>query len=545
MAATILQTINRHSTLFLTGLMGILYAVTFSFVGSVDAYYYFNNIDSGAFEELCHPHHLAYLLLGKGWMLVWQAPGYSGGSFLPLKVMSLLGGLGFLLVFRKLLALFIPRGLAANLLFLAMGCSYLTWHYSTEGEPVIFFQLFSVWILYLLVQWYSDPDPPARLALKMGIVVSLGTLFHQALFLALPLCAVAIIFSGGHGRRVSLLAKLFIPVFFLVAIPYATLGCVATHGFELKEVAAWSTGYLEEFTGVYGSASNLEPRRILRGLVSVFLGGSALKPYIYGGQAYDTWFWLAAMLQVLTLGLLGAGILSLILRWRSLELLQKKRLTAVVAFSLLFVAAAIYWEPASRKFWAPVSPGLILLAGVGFSGLRKIAGKIALPPRAGESIIALLFLLLLVGNLQGGILHKHQAKDRQQNLGVELLKIFQPGDLLVMQADRIWQSVDYNFPQIENAGVFLYVNPEWAAADTTLGYAARSLWETLQSGGTGYVSSDVDERITRHLPVSNDPSSPEIEKRLLFQFMDQEQTHKKSELWSWRLQPSRVSGSDR
>ena len=533
MPYTIINFIKQHSFLLLTGSMMILYVATFSGVSSVDAYYYYTNIDKGPFAYLCHPHHLAYLLVGKGWVLFWQALGYNGPSLLPMKVMSLLGALGILIVFKKLICLVLPRGLAAHFTFLALGCSYLPWHYSTEGEPVIFFQFFSIWILYFFVRWYCDPQPTTKLALKMGIVVSLGTLFHQALFFIVPLYALAMIHRGDQSNRLSFLVRLLVPVFLLVAVPYLTLGYAVTHSYDPRELVAWATGYLDEFTGIYGS-TNLNPSLILRGMSSAFLGGTALKPYFYGGQAHDLQFYLAVAIQILAMGLVGSGVLLFALQWRAYDFLQKKKMMVVGIFTLIFIGAAIYWEPVSRKFWAPIPPGLLLLAGCGWVGLGRIKGRISLPSRFAESILGCLFLVLLVGNLQGGILHKHKARDLEQGLALNLLEVFQTGDLLVMQADRLWQSVDYNFPEIRNARVEEYVNQDWAAADTTLNFAAKSMWETLQSGDIGYVSSKVDQRLTSQMAKLSEPAAGRLEKSFLFRFADQEQANKESELWSWR-----------
>lgn len=533
MKNSILNTFNQNSFLLLTGALLALYVATFSSSSSVDAYFYYANIDNGPFAMICHPHHLAYLLVGKAWVVLWQTLGYNGGALLPMKIMSLLGALGFLTVFKKLVTLVIPGRRAAHFTFLAMACSYLSWHYATEGEPVIFFQFFSVWILYLLVRWYCEPVLTKRMALEMGVVASFGTMFHQALFFAIPLYALVMIHRGDQSSRVAFLARLLVPVFFLVGVPYLAIGHAITHSFDPRDLIAWATGYLDEFTGVYG-ANNLNAKLIMRGVSSAFLGGSALKPYFYNGQAHDLRFYMAMATQVLAMLLVGTGVVLCILRWRALDILQKKKLMVVGVFTLIFSVAAIYWEPGSRKFWAPVTPGLLLLAGTGWAELGGLSRKTSLPPRLCESALGLLFLVLLVGNLKGGILHKHQAEDLEQGLALGLLEVVQPGDLLVMQADRLWQSVDYNFPEIRNVGVVEYVNKDWAAADTTLNFAAQSMWETLQDGDTGYVSSSVEARLVSQMEKITASSGGSIEKNFLFKFADHEQSIQESELWSWR-----------
>ncbi len=538
MAGILWDNIRRHHVLLLTGLLLILYTATFSGVSSVDAYYYFGNIDSGSLASLCHPHHLAYLLVGKGWFMLWRIFGYHGTALLPLKQMSLFGALGVLILFARTLSVLFPRGVAASCLLLALGTSYLPWHYSTEGEPVIFFQFFSLWILYLLVRWYFEPEPASGLAWKLGLAVGLGTLFHQSLVFAVPLSVAALLHRGQPSARISLLGKFLLPALILIAVPYIGLGFAVTNSHDPRTLVAWSTGYLDEFSGTYGLARNLHPRPILSGLASAFLGGTALKPYLLQHKPFDAGFLLAVSVFIFVLGSVGAGLLAVIFSLRRFEPPLRRGLLAVAVFTGVFLAAAIYWEPGNRKFWAPVEPGLIILMGAGLMGMPRLGPRIILSRRMGKTVLGLLCLVLVVGNLGGGILHKHRAKDLESKLALGLLEIYQPGDLLVMPADRLWQSVDYNFPEIRSAGVFAYANPAWAAQDTTMDFAAKSLWQTLTAGKTGYVSSrvekDLSARIAALAQAAGDPAHGKLKKTFLFRFNDFEQEVQDQELSAWR-----------
>lgn len=520
------------------GLMLILYAATFSQVSSVDAYFYFRNLDPAPPSYLYHPPHLAYLLVGKAWYLLWQVLGYDGTSILPLKSMSLLGALGVLVVFARLVTRLFPRGLASLLLFLGFGFSYLPWHYATEAEPVIFFQFYGVWILYELVQCAAAVDSPSCRPWRLGLAVGLGALFHQALILVVPLGIAVLGRRGTWTDRIRAWRDFLVPTLLVVATAYIVVGYLATRSLAPGELLAWATTVVDEYSGTHGLAGHLNLRLIVKGAASPFLGASALKPYLFGGAPRDAVFWLAASIQVLVLGLVLAGAVLTAVHWRRLDPLLRRRLLVLVGFTGIFVAATLYWEPGNRKFWAPVAPGLLVLLGAGLLGARLSTSPSAWRRGSSETVLGLLCLLLLCGNLTGGILDKHHRRDTEQELAVKLMPHYQPGDLLVLESSRLWQCVDYHFPEIRNVAVHNYTNAAAAAADTTLDHAVASLWRTLRAGGTGYVSArvaqDVDARLSAYGKAAEHSVPGRLSKSFLLMFRDLDQKPQPTALYAWR-----------
>ena len=526
--------------LLLGGLLLVLYMATVSGVGSVDAYYYFGNVRGGDFRELCHPHHLAYLPLAYGWYGLWQALGYGGSPFIPMKLMSLFGAAGVLAGFARLVRLLFRDGAFAYALFLVLGLSYLPWHYATEGEPVIFFHCFSIWILYALLLVQLAPRVTAEDAWRLGLFVGLGTLFHQSLVFAVPMGLVVIATRTTGGERWRRLGLFAVTAGTVVGVPYVVLGTAVVGHFSPRDLVAWSCGYLDEFADAYGTSHNLLPRVVVTGLLSTYLGGSALKSYIYGGKPADAVYYLALVPPAIVAATLGLGLSALAWRWRRLEAERRTLLGLVALFTVVFLAAAVYWEPGSRKFWASILPGLVLLTGAGLCGIRRQETRFPACAPWSTAIVALLAATLLVGNLTGGILHKHRTRDTEQPLTLALLEVFRPGDLLVMPGNRLWQSIDFHFPEMTSAPVMDYVNPAWAARDTTLAFAARSLWATLQRGGTGYVASSVDRKVrlalTRGMPGFAAGQATHLTTDVLLHYADFEQdlTECEMEVWRWR-----------
>ena len=118
-----------------------------------------------------------------------------------------------------------------------------------------------------------------------------------------------------------------------------------------------------------------------------------------------------------------------------------------------------------------------------------------------------------------------------------------------MPGTRQWQSIDYHFPEIASTPVMVYANPAWAVQDTTLDHAARTLWEALQAGGTGFVASSIRNSLTSALEAR----SPEftangahlLKKEVLFKYSDTEQDLTEYELESWRWVDPRMQDTSR
>lgn len=524
----------------------ILYVLTISRVSSIDAYYYFNDLEHGRLAELLHPHHLVYEVLGWVWFALWKLLGWGGRAALPLKLLSLVGAGGALLLFGRAAQRTIGPGSLAWLLTLALGLCYLPWHYATEGEPVAFFLLFGCWFLLLAVRLadaggLSTPASPGeptarsgeslevtpRWAAGAGAVAGLGVLFHQALALALPVAAWCLWRAAAPARRLAAALAFLATAAAIVVVPYALAGWLATGSARPGTLAAWATGYLEEFGGRHGQARNFSLGALARGTSGAFLGGSGLKGYVFGGAGRDLGYWLALLPYAAVAAALGAGLAGLAAWRQRLPGTAQRALPGVVILALVFLAAALYWEPGNRKFWAPILPCLLLLAGWGW---RAWAGGASKRMAIAAGALVMLAVALAAGNLAGGVLHKHRERDDRQVLGRRLQEVWRPGDIAVLEADRLWQAVDYHFPGLRTLPVHRYASAAFAAADTTLPAAARAARDALARGYRVYVSSPVLDELLAKLRAADPDLMPGLEPRRVFAFHDPEEPHRQAEL---------------
>lgn len=526
----------------------VLYVLTISRVSSIDAYYYFNDLERGSLPALLHPHHLVYELLGWVWYAIWKLLGWAGRAALPLKLLSLVGAGGALWLFGGAARRAVGAGAPAWLLTLALGLCYLPWHYATEGEPVAFFLLFGCWFLSLAVR-LADAEgataagPPARPAARpdgsheitprwaavTGAVAGVGVLFHQALALALPVAAWCLWRAAAPAHRRAAALAFLGTAAAVVLVPYAVAGWLATGSARPGTLVAWATGYLEEFGGRHGQARNFSLAALGRGASGAFLGGSSLKGYVFGGAGRDLGYWAALLPYAGVAAALGAGLAGLAARRRRLPETARRALPGVLLLGLVFLAAALYWEPGNRKFWAPILPCLLLLAGWGWRAWAAGASRRGAAAASGAAIV--LVALLAAGNLTGGILHKHRERDDRQTLGRRLQEIWRPGDMAVLEADRLWQAVDYHFPGLRTVPVHRYASVAFAAADTTLPAAARAAGEALMRGYRVYASSAVLEELLAKLRAGDPDLMPGLEPRRLFAFHDSEEPHRRAELF--------------
>ncbi len=506
----------------------LLYALTSPRVHSIDAYYYYHDLEHGDLRALLHPHHLVYELLGKGSFELWRVLGYAGRPALPLQALSLGAVAGALLLFGRLARRACGPGILAWLLLAILGVSYLPWHYAGEGEPVAFFLLFACAYLCLLERLVAGPPLATRGALAAGLLCGLGVLFHQSLAFALPLLAWTLWKAEAPERRAGRTLALLGAAIGLVGAAYLVGGRLATGSWRPDTLYRWATGYLEEFGGRFGQRRNFRPFPIAQGAYGAFLGGSSLKGILLGGARLDPRQWLVLAPYAGVAGALGAGLIALLAGWRKLPEGQRRLAAPVALFGLIYVAAAIFWEPDNRKFWAPVLPSVLLLTAAG--------GRVWFGSRAGRALsiaaAAGLGVVLLGGNLAGGILQKHAQRDSQQALSLRLLELWQPGDLVVLEGNRLWQSLDYNYPRLRTTPVHRYASAAFAAADTTLLHAALAARETLGGGHRVFVSSDVLADLLRKLSAIDAAEAARLEPRPLFSFVDSENPQRPARLFA-------------
>jgi len=479
------SSIGRSSAIIIT-LLAVLYIFTFSGMSSYDALCYYKGIESDQLEDLVHPHHLLYLPALKAWYFLWTSVGYEGTSVLPLRVFSFLGSLGALVAFALVLRLLFRRGSERSFLLLAFGLAFLTWHYASMVEPVSFFLFFSVLNLYFMLRVLSDSGVSMRLAVAMGAVNALAILFHQSLVLACPFSLVLLWSRSGRGMRWKAVLGYLAVLCPAVALPYLLVGTTLAGARSVGALYRWLVYFQTHFAerGL-GHMDNVRPGLILTGIGRVFLGAASLKSYLVGGSARDAGFYMAALPFLSTALFLAVGLAALALKIRTVFQTRAREIVVVVVLAIVFGVVAAWWSPTSRTFWAPVLPCLLILAGLGFARIERPVWLV----RAKYGILSLFVLLLLVGNLSGGILEKHRAGDEKEPLVVELRARVGPEDVVILEDGRLRRCVDYLMPDVHLFSVWLRGKGEQASHDAALLNAVEAGREALSQGRRVFVSS--------------------------------------------------------
>ncbi len=462
-------------------LVALIYAVSFSHSSTYDSLSYYKDIEMGNRFDLLHPHHLAFLPLQRVWYRLWQELGYDGRSAYALKVLSLMVSCLAVFAFSVLARRLIKATFAYVITLVSFAFAYLVWSFSTQGEPVPFFVLFTVLSLLVLIDVMAK-EPRLKDACLLALVSGVGVLFHQELALVAPFVIFALCLKP---RRSQLIATYLVLFGALVALPYLLAGKYLMRAGTTGGLVRWMTDYLHLFRGTqYGTLSNLRLSLIGRGLGGAFLGGMNLKPYLLWGKAKDAGFYLAALPffllgAYLLLGLAGAlrgcGLRS----WK-----YEDRLLA--AFIVVFGAVGIWWGAHNRTFWTPVIVSLLVLVGRGYEWIAQRAKMRSLGTIVGVALVP----CLIFGNLFGGILVRHHSYDDRAVVLMELFARAQPPDVVIVHDSRIYRLLDYYGHGLRVYAVvrggrgkrepFLRMNLE----------ARQAAIEALKSGNRVFVSSD-------------------------------------------------------
>lgn len=467
--------------------LGALYAFTMSRTSSYDALCYYGPVEAGEWKDLGHPHHLIYLPALRLWYSLWRGFGYQGGAVLPSKVLSLIAALLAIPVFARVLTCFLrPREAVPFLLIL--GLTYVVWHFASEAEPVTFFVLFSLLNLLLLLKIQTSSVTSYREVILIAAVNSLGVMFHQELFVFVPISAIYLGVDSGELPRAPAVAIYAGSGALLIGAPYI----LAAHYFggatNLAEALQWATLYGHHFRehGL-GTWSGARPSAILQGIARTYLGGSALKPYLLAGEQKDALFYLAASPFLVTAALTATGLILCAVKARSICRDRGRALLTVLIVLVTFGCLASWWQPINRTFWAPAIPCLIILTGLGYLVLSNegASGHLRRIP------LLVLTVVLLVGNLAGGIIHKRIQDDPTCPVVTSVREHASAGSLVILRDNRTWRLLDYYCPSLQ---MMLVTCPRGAATedlkpavDPTIHEVARALSRAEQV----FITSDL------------------------------------------------------
>ena len=423
---------------------GILYLSFRQHVFTIDSLYYLRDVEFGSWQRLLHPHHLLLEPILRGWWQLWQWFGWPGRAVTPLQMLNVIVTLGSLALAGRLL-MSLMRDRAGTLLWwLLLSVVYLPWYHATQTEGVPLFALFAtanlLWAASLPGRDRDAPVTP-RTAIAVAATIAMGVLIHQSLVLWAPLLAWMLGREAPMGRRWRYGVLTLAGAGSVVALTYLVAGAWAAGSLAPADLWRWATGYSQEFADRCGSLSYLLSADLPRGLASSVLTGEPLKAYAYGPRSADA----VLIVRLVPFALLGLFVGASLMRLPAVLLGRddagRRALTNVLLLVLLGSLFAGWWEPSNRKFWAPVMPGLLALAAVGWCGWRHRW------PRFSLLIAVLTVALTLAFNLTGGILPRHLAHDDRQPLLVFLARSVRSHDTVILQEDRVWQAAVYFRPQ--------------------------------------------------------------------------------------------------
>jgi hypothetical protein len=341
-----------------------LYLATLTQVHTFDALSYVTSVERKPWQEVFHPHHLAYGPLGVLAQAAGRALGYTGGAALPMQIVNALAGaLGVALLYRVVRDI-TQRSDAALAAALLLGTSYAYWYYAVEIEVYTVAALLLIVCLGVMARIAAEGPhgPSARRRAWLGLAQAGAVLFHQTnVFLCVPILVLAIsdlrAARGGPALRAWGLYALTLGAG--VALPYLWVGFGVSHFATLGAFQDWLTEYAR--TGWWGgplSASRL-------GMLATGLA-QTLTPE--GGG----WAWLA-------LALIGCG--ALLRGSRDAQAAHPEGATpgrpdrAALALSLA-VWLAVYgsfffwWEPDNIEFWIASLPAALTLLALALRRAR-------------------------------------------------------------------------------------------------------------------------------------------------------------------------------
>jgi hypothetical protein len=442
----------------------------------------------GSQEDLSHPHHLIYLPMQKAWFSLWHIIGYDGRVVLPMKVLNLIATCIAVLAFGMMLRFFIRGLILFSAVVSGFAFAYVTWHFASQGEPVPFFLLFSVLSLYLMVRLLVGGGPGWGTAIVLGLVNTAGVLLHQELVLMLPFSACVLWLRSGGEIRGRMLALYLVITVLGVGIPYIAIGSCLAGATSVSELVKWTSGYLRLFEGTgCGRWSNLNVTNIATGVTRAFLGGDALKAYLLGGAARGYRFYVALVPPVGVMLFIGIGMVTLLARLRLVLVRTKSHIVLFVAVAVVFGVAVAWWSPQNRAFWSPVVPCILLLAGMGYASIPSQRSLVV----ARNTLCVVFTVLLIWGNLTGGILAKHTHQDEEEKILVELEERVRPSDVVILACGRHICLVDYYAPHIHTLEVLTGPRGESPVFRDLREEAVYEAGATLIKGHRVFMSSEV------------------------------------------------------
>ncbi|NCC36133.1 MAG: DUF2723 domain-containing protein, partial [Chloroflexia bacterium] len=255
----------RSFALLTFGCCAALYVLSLTDVHTYDALSYILDVERKPWQELFHPHHLAYGPLGA---LIHSAAvglGWPGGAERLLQLTNALAGALGVTLFGVLIGRLIGRGQPqtwawqpALLGALLLASSFAYWYYAIEVEVYTIAAIFLLVALALMLRAARRPASPT-LAAGLGLVQGMAVLFHQTNVLLSVPAGIALTYgyvkqkeagpTDWRGLLVTLLSY-GLPLALVVGGAYLWVGLGVSGFRNATDLFTWAAGYTT--TGFWG-----------------------------------------------------------------------------------------------------------------------------------------------------------------------------------------------------------------------------------------------------------------------------------------------------
>ncbi|WP_129674048.1 protein O-mannosyl-transferase family [Candidatus Chloroploca sp. Khr17] len=328
-----------------------LYVLTLTDVHTYDALSYILDVERKPWQELFHPHHLAYGPFGALIHTAARGLGWIGGAERLLQLTNALAGAVGVTLFAVLIGRLIGRHQPqmwawqpALLGALLLGSSFAYWYYALEVEVYTIAAVFLIVALALMLRAARTPASPT-LAASLGLVQGVAVLFHQTNVLLSVPAGIALVYSYVKQKEarptdwrglVVTLVSYGLPLALVVGGAYLWVG-LGVSGFRTgTDLFTWAAGYTT--TGFWGGPVD----QTKLSLLGQGLADTIAQP---GGAI---------------LGLLLLGVLLLHLR-PLFRTAPPGSLVIATSWLLVYGAFFLWWEPDNSEFWIASLPPFYML----------------------------------------------------------------------------------------------------------------------------------------------------------------------------------------
>lgn len=384
-----------------------VYLATRTHVHTFDALSYVLDVDRKPWQEVFHPHHLAYGLLGATLRGMLLAMGWQGSVMVPLQMVNALAGALGIALFFDLVRGVTRRVDLAFCAALLLGGSYAYWYYAVEIEVYTIAAVFLVLCLRLMIRLLKQPS--LRLWAVLGSVQAMAVLFHQTnVLLCVPIgCLLVYTAMNADGNpwprfwRHSVAYAL--PLVVLAGGAYLLVGVGISRFYSWSELSGWMLSYAH--TGWWGGA--------VTGESWSDLGMGLAHTLAYPGGA------------LLGLLLVGVLVLSLPRLWRAYPMLS----ALLACWLLVYGGFFVWWEPDNVEFWIASMPPAVLLLVLALTGAPRFHPGVWVVAAVGITMAGVNYDSISYRGDPVNDVHRHNAR--------VLAEQSNPGDMLLVSDELL------------------------------------------------------------------------------------------------------------